>query len=87
VFFNVTDDCTFWDLIERKDITSCELSFSSTIKVLSGVDTFRGNKVKGVLSVLVRISKINSHKGSTSAWVVDDFSNNTLYVSMALSEI
>ena len=57
------------------------VTFSSGIDELSSVHSFSGQEVSGLESVFIRVSENNLSKRCTTAWVVDDFSDDSLDVT------
>jgi len=85
--FDVTDGSTFGDLVDGEDVTGGEGSFMTAVNVLSSVHAFDSQEVGSLESILIRISESNSGEGSTTAGIVEDLSDDTLDVTVLLSEI
>lgn len=82
VTFDVADGGTFRDLVDWDDVTSCQRSFISGIDELASVHSFSGDEVSSLESVFVRVSEDDLGEGSTTAGVVEDFSDDTLDVTI-----
>jgi len=87
VVFNVTDGSTFGDLVDGEDVTGSEGSLLSGIDELTGVHSFNGEEMAVLKSVLIGVSEDNLSKGSTTTGIVEDFSDDTLDVTISFSEI
>jgi len=85
--FDVTDGSTFGDLVDGKDVTGGQRSFSTGVDELTSVHTFDSEEMVVLKSVLIRVSEDDLSKGSTTAGIVDDLSDNTLNVTISFSEI
>jgi hypothetical protein len=85
--FNVTDGSTFGDLVDGKDVTGGKGSLLTSIDELTSVHSFNGEEMVVLKSVLIGVSEDNLGKGSTTAGIVDDLSDDTLDVTISFSEI
>lgn len=81
VLLNVGDDGTFWDLVNRQDVSDGDSGLGSAVDVLSRVHTFSSEEVFSFNLEFMWISELNLGEWSTSAWVVDDVSDDTFNVS------
>jgi hypothetical protein len=85
--FDVTDGSTFRDLVDGEDVTSGEGSLVTSIDELTSVHSFNGEEMVVLKSVLIGVSEDDLSKGSTTAGIVDDLSDDTLNVTVLFSEI
>lgn len=85
--FDVTDGGTFGDLVDGEDVTGGEGSFMSAVNVLTGVHSFSSQEVSSLESILIGVSEDDLGEGSTTAGIVEDLSDDTLDVTVLLSEI
>jgi hypothetical protein len=85
--FNVADGSTFGDLVDGEDVTSGEGSFISTVDELTSVHAFSSQEVGSLESILIRVSEDDLSKGSTTAGIVEDLSDDALNVTVLFSEI
>jgi len=85
--FDVADNGSFGDLVQRHDITDGKSGLLSTVDELSGVHSF-GAKEKFIVSLIpVGIEKLHLGDGSTSTRVVDDFLHDATNVTLLFGVI
>jgi len=85
--FDIADSSTFRDLVDGEDVTGGQRSFVSSIDELTGVHSFNSQEVASSESVLIRVSEDDLGEGSTTTRIVEDFSDDTLDVTISFSEI
>jgi len=85
--FNIADLGTFGDLVDGEDVTSSQGSFVASIDELTSVHSFNGDEMVVLESVLIGVSEDDLSKGSTTAGIVEDLSDDTLNVTISFSEI
>ena len=83
----VANDGTLRNLVDREDVTDGELGALAAVNELTTVHTLSSNEVSLHKLVSVGVSEDNSGDGSTSARVVDDFSDDTLDIAVSLGEV
>jgi len=84
---NVADDSTLGHRSDGEHIANVQGSLLAAVHELTGVHALSGDEHLAVDLVLVGITEINTGEGSATAGVVDDFFDNTLDVSVSLSEV
>lgn len=85
--FDVADGSTFGDLVDGEDVTGGEGSFISAVNELTGVHSFSSQEVGSLESIFIGVSEDDLGEGSTTAGIVEDLSDDTLDVTVLLSEI
>jgi len=85
--FNVTNGSTFGNLVDGKDVTGGKRSLSSGVDELTSVHTLTSDEMVVLKSVLIRVSEDDLSKGSSTTRIMEDFSDNTLDVTISFSEI
>jgi len=85
--FNVTDGSTFGDLVDGEDVTGGEGSFMSAVDELTSVHAFSSQEVGSLESIFIGVSEDDLGEGSTTAGIVEDLSDDTLDVTILLSEV
>jgi len=85
--FDVADGSTFGDLVDGEDVTGGEGSFISAVDELTSVHSFSSQEVGSLESVFIGVSEDDLGEGSTTAGIVEDLSDDTLDVTVLLSEV
>lgn len=83
----VANYSTLGNLADWENVTDGKLSALTAVDELTTVHALSSNEVSLDQLVLVGISEVDSGNGSTSAGIVDDFSNDTLDIAVSLSEV
>jgi len=84
---NVGDDGTFGHGADGQNVSDSEGSFATGVDEHSSVHAFDGDEVLSALLVFVLVSEDDLGKGSTSASVVNDVSDNSLHVTCSFSKV
>mmetsp|Transcript_38450 Transcript_38450/g.62498 ORF Transcript_38450/g.62498 Transcript_38450/m.62498 type:complete len:297 (+) Transcript_38450:59-949(+) len=87
LLFNVADDGTLRHSRKRKNVSDLKLCLSTCEDELTCVDPLGSNEVHFVELVFVRVAEDHASDGSSSTRVMNDFTDNTLNVSMTLCEV
>ncbi|KAF4394392.1 hypothetical protein G4B88_018542 [Cannabis sativa] len=87
VVLDVANNGTFRERSERKNITHNEIGLLSTVDELTRVQTLGGDEKLLLVLVPERVTEGDSGQWGTSSWVVDDVSDHTFQVTIALAEV
>jgi len=74
-------------LINWDDVANSESSFLSSVDIHSCVHSFNGDEILSALFVFVLVSEANLCERGTSAGVVNNVFDDTLYVTLSLSVV
>ena len=84
---NVADGGSFRNFADWKNIADRYGSLAAGEDVLSGVGSFSCEEVLSLLLVFIGVSEVDLDERAASSGIVEDSSNNTSDVSLALSEV
>lgn len=87
VVLDVTDDGTFRDGSEGKDVTDDEVSFFATVDELASVDALGGNEELVLLLVTEGVTESDLGEWGTATGVMDHVRYNTLEVTVPFTEV
>lgn len=85
VGFNVANQGTFGDLIDRENVSDGQTGFLTAVDILTGVHTFGAKEVLGVLLEAVSISETDLSNGGSSSAIMDNFFNDTFNITISFS--
>jgi len=87
VLLDIAHGGTFWDSIDREDVSGGDLGLGSAVNVLANVHGLSSDEMLDVLLVLVWVGELNLSERSTTAWVVDEILDDSLHVAFAFDVI
>jgi len=87
VMLDVTNDCTFRDRSEREDIAYHKIGLLPAENELSGVHPLGGDEELLLVLESERVAEGDPGKRGSTARIVNDFSDYSLEVAIALAEV
>lgn len=84
---DVVDNGTFWDGVDWQDVSDGNGSLGSAVDVLTDIGSFSGQEVLRISLKFIWVLEGNSGQWGTSAWVVDDFSDDSSDISLSLGVV
>jgi hypothetical protein len=83
----VANNSTFRHGANGEDVADVKLSLLTAVYILAGVHTLSGDEQFLVSAVMISIAELHLAKRSTTTGIVDNVIDDTLDVSVALSEV
>jgi len=87
LFFQVGHDGTLRHATNGHNVANGQLRFLATVDELTGVHTLSGDKEFFLDLVTVRIPEVDNGEWSTSAWIVNDFLDDTFDVAISFGVV
>ena len=84
---DIADDGTFGNLVHGEDVSDLESSLGAAVNVLSSVHSLSGDEVLVVQAVVIRVPELDSGQRSTTSWIVEDFPDDALDVTVTFSVV